>query len=268
MAYGMDELGSADDEDSGLAALDPRKATPKKSGLAAASSDAMYDALSAQRDRNAAVIEKIYGPQMRLWDQMAEQLKARRIGPSPAEQLFNLSAAFFKPTAYRGFGATLGNVMPVLAQQQEQQRTAADEAYDLQQKYMLGRAKTAQEMGSEVVKNDNSLLNMLSRYALGKQKVDALTASKSGPARVSLDSFGVAHDPYTGNPLPTIPKEAIEALVANPQHAADFDKKYGPGMSTRVFFSLKQGGIDPAVASALVGTRQADPAGALDDDEE
>lgn len=61
-----------------------------------------------------------------LLQQATERLQQRKFGPSTAEQLFQLSAAFAQPTRHRGFGAVMGNIMPVLAAQMGQRREGQD----------------------------------------------------------------------------------------------------------------------------------------------
>ena len=79
--------------------------------------------------------------------QATETIKARRYGPSRAEQLFALSAALAQPVR-GGWGQVWSNVAPVLAQnaaaRREGAQTREDKLLDLQQKYALGQIEDEQ----------------------------------------------------------------------------------------------------------------------------
>ncbi len=74
-------------------------------------------------------------------DLATQRLQAQRKGLS-SEELFALSAAFFQPTRYKGFGGMMSNVMPVLSEigQLREQRRAknADELARLSSEYLAG----------------------------------------------------------------------------------------------------------------------------------
>jgi len=90
-------------------------------------------ALSApegQPDERAAILKQLQELQQRdlkgfgdereyrrkLFEQGRASLEKERLGPSRAEQLFALAAAFSEPQRYKGFGGMMANVMPVMAQ--------------------------------------------------------------------------------------------------------------------------------------------------------
>lgn len=75
-------------------------------------------------DVKAAMAEekKLTSEREKYYDKIAKALEEKRYGPSFSERMFQLSAAFTSPTATRGFGGVLGNIMPVLAAQQKAQR--------------------------------------------------------------------------------------------------------------------------------------------------
>ncbi len=77
-----------------------------------------------------------------LFEQGRAALEARRMGPSRAEQLFALSAAFAAPQRYKGFGGMMANVAPTLAgiagATRESKEDYASQLQKLQQQYMSG----------------------------------------------------------------------------------------------------------------------------------
>ena len=64
--------------------------------------------------------------QAAYYDRLEKELLARRTGPSLSERLYQLSAAFAKPTTVRGFGGVMNNIMPVLQQQAQATREDAE----------------------------------------------------------------------------------------------------------------------------------------------
>jgi hypothetical protein len=125
-----------------------------------------YMALGRKYQDSANVVQNALGGPKALWDQMTERLKQRQIGPTQSEQLYQLAAALAKPTAYRGFGATLQNVAPVLAQQRAEQRTAADDAYDLANKYALGSANSSVDMAKAAADSAYRQQALAEKYAV------------------------------------------------------------------------------------------------------
>lgn len=67
-----------------------------------------------QRDMKGFGDEREY--RRKLFEQGRASLEKERLGPSGAEQLFALAAAFSEPQRYKGFGGMMANVMPVMAQ--------------------------------------------------------------------------------------------------------------------------------------------------------
>lgn len=105
---------------------------------------------------------------------LAEQLKAKRYGPTASERLFALSAAFAAPTSTRGFGGVMGNVMPVFQQFEKAKRDAEEARAADMQKLTMGR------MGA----TDEEI-----KSALALQKLQA-TYTKAGQPSIQLDSSG------------------------------------------------------------------------------
>lgn len=140
-------------------------------------------------------------------------LEERRLGPSRTEQLLQLSAAFLQPRQYKGFGSTMANVLPVLAQQAAQKRTGessrAEDLMKLQHTYQ--NADMEGENASLKARSD------LLKLAQGAEK----------PRYTSNSVTGETFDRYTGYAKPGAAH--IGALLANPDRAAEFDQKFGPG---------------------------------------
>lgn len=92
--------------------------------------------------------------------QATDLLKNRRVGPSLAEQLFGLSAAFAQPTRSRGLGGVLANVMPQLGQtfsvRRQSQQAKEDALQELQNKYASGAIDDEQDS----IKNQLALLRV------------------------------------------------------------------------------------------------------------
>lgn len=78
------------------------------------------------------------------YDQLANEIKQRRYGPSETEKLLALSAAFFQPTSVRGFSGTMGNVLPVLQKFGELKRTGEEERREALQNLTKQRMALAQ----------------------------------------------------------------------------------------------------------------------------
>jgi len=80
--------------------------------------------------------------QRRRFEEGRARLERERTGPSTAEQLFRLSAAFAQPQRYKGFGGMMANVAPVLGDMAAiRERAGTDRAAaleKLQEQYMTG----------------------------------------------------------------------------------------------------------------------------------
>jgi len=119
----------------------------------------------------ARAIQRSSAEYKAYFDNVAEQLKAKRYGPSRAEQLFALSAAFAAPTRTRGFAGVMGNVMPVFQQFERSKREAEAARAEDMQKLQLAR------MGASKTELSNALAlqRLQAQYAkAGEAKLDAL----------------------------------------------------------------------------------------------
>lgn len=122
----------------------------------------------------ARAIQRSSAEYKAYFDNVAEQLKAKRYGPSRAEQLFALSAAFAAPTRTRGFAGVMGNVMPVFQQFERSKREAEAARAEDMQKLQLAR------MGASKTELSN---------ALALQRLQAQYANAGRPS-IQLDSSG------------------------------------------------------------------------------
>ena len=105
-------------------------------GMTQQSAQSYYDKLKTAQEAWQSKAAEAMTPEINYWKAQTEALKNLRMGPSRTEQLFQLSAALAQPTRYRGFGATLENVMPFLAAQEKAKRDAQMQQMELANKYM------------------------------------------------------------------------------------------------------------------------------------
>lgn len=120
---------------------------------------------SGLKARNERLNKEFFAPQQALFDKYAEALKARRAGPDFSERMYQLAGALMKPTAYKGLGATIGNVAPVLAEQRAALRNAQDAKEDLLLKY---------QMQTQDVKGEQLKSILASEDAQAKARLNAL----------------------------------------------------------------------------------------------
>lgn len=129
---------------------------------------------------------------------LAEQLKAKRYGPTASERLFALSAAFAAPTSTRGFGGVMSNVMPVFQQFEKAKRDAEEARAADMQKLTMGR------MGA----TDEEI-----KSALALQKLQATYAGKNPYAGAVWDpemQRWVFRPGSAGSPPVLTPEQAAE----------------------------------------------------------
>lgn len=124
--------------------------------------------LDLQR-RHMSVQERQRQVRQQQLAEATELLRSRRLGPSRSEQLMQLSAAMLQPRRYKGFGATISNFLPVLAQQQADRREGetarADALLKLQQQYQNA------DMDSEAaaIKNEMDMIRIAAQAGRGNQ---------------------------------------------------------------------------------------------------
>ena len=154
-----------------------------------------------------SLIQKQSDARQAYFNQLTEQLKARRYGPSASERLAALSAALAKPTSTPGFGGMLANVTPVFEQYAKDKRAAeAARASDMEK---LGLARL--NMGDDEVKTALELQRLRAQYA------------KAGQPDIQLDSQGnirevpkVVYQPKTDQEYAAIPVGAFYKVPSGP----------------------------------------------------
>ena len=109
----------------------------------------------------AARIQKQSDARQAYFNQLTEQLKARRYGPSASERLFAISAALAQPTRTPGFGGMLANVTPVFEQYAKDKRAAEEARASDMEKLGLARLN----MGDDEIKTALELQELRARYA-------------------------------------------------------------------------------------------------------
>lgn len=124
-------------------------------------------ALSAYNDPNVQKAvdarNKLNNEYKKYYDDLTAKLTARQAGPSFSERMYQLSAAFFAPTATRGFSGVMGNVMPVLQKQQQERREG-----ELKREDAL-RALTAAQLGQRAGLANQDVTTALAMANLAKK---------------------------------------------------------------------------------------------------
>lgn len=179
---GVSKVDETEDTEVPAGALDFANMTPE------AFSTGLNDVL-----RQASALAPVMG--QKDYEAAKQKIMERRFGPSRAEQLFALSAAFLKPT-YAGnrLGQIMGNVVPALGEAERQNREAT----------------TAREAALEQLKQQY----MTGTNAAQRQKLEALlsvykTAAPVVAAKMKPSSSGLNYDAQRGifvdksNPRPT-----------------------------------------------------------------
>jgi hypothetical protein len=190
-----------------------------------AGADAYYNYLNKMDTARIAAIEKANAPLLKYWTDAAEALKAKRTGPTDVERLSQLSAAFFKPTEYRGLGATMGNIMPVLAEQEKARRGEEAQQADLLDKYKLGSLEASTKQNLATIPKDQSAAMLAYMTKMGKGK---------GLAGILTTPDGKLWDKATGAQIKAAEVEHIQGLLADPSpvNIRDFDLTYNrPGLA-------------------------------------
>lgn len=184
---------------------------------------------NGMRDEILDTLRQIGDVNSRQSDMRQEQLAAatkrlqeRRFGPTRAEQLFALSAAFAQPLRSRKnrFGQTLGNVAGTLGQlaqyRREGETARADRLLELATQYQNTDAQA--ERGALTDR-----LSALQTLAKLEQPKAEYTAN---------ENTGEVFNRYTGYSKPN--SSHVSALLANPERAREFDIKFGPGAAAEV----------------------------------
>lgn len=161
-------------------------------------------------------------------------LQERRLGPSRTEQLLQLSAAFLQPRQYKGFGATLQNVLPVLAQQQATERQGkdlrAEELMKLQHAYQNAEA----EGETASLKARADLLK------IAQQANKPQWARTVDPTSGEVTLTPVYANGAGGGQAPGVEPADIRTLLTNPKGLPRevlvqfFNRRYGEGAAEKL----------------------------------
>lgn len=203
--------------------------------------DAYYKYLSDTEKTRQDAVTAAYAPQVKYWEDARARLEAKRSGPTAVERLSQLSAAFFKPTQYSGFGATMGNVLPVLAEQEKAKREDASQQADLLEKYQQGSMETGTKKALELIPKDKSAAMLAYMTKMGK--------AGKGPG-VFMNALSQVVRKDTGAIIKSARasdvKQLLERSVAGADPAAAgrasmlFDTQYGAG-AAELYITAAQG---------------------------
>jgi hypothetical protein len=160
----------------------------------------VYDeaGVKAAMDKEATLA----GEREKYYDKIAKALEEKRYGPSFSERMFQLSAAFTSPTATRGFGGVLGNIMPVLAAQQKARREGE-----------ISRREALEQLEANRLTNKLGLARQDTQTKIALARINA-TANKP------VDPFrGAVYDPNTMRWVPR-PGTAGGPPILTPEQVA------------------------------------------------
>ena len=224
----------------------PRPVMPQDpSGIAAArppnadaGADDYYNYLDKMDQNRIAAVKEANAPLLKYWEDATKALKDKRSGPTAVERLSQLSAAFFKPTQYSGFGATLGNIMPVLAEQEKAKREDAAQQAELLDKYKLGSVEALTKQNLATIPKDKSAAMLAYMTKMAK--------AGKGPGIVVDPLRGTARRKDTGAEIMTEHPEDIKDLITfvkqgrGAEASLKFDNTYGPG-AAELYLNAAQG---------------------------
>lgn len=188
--------------------MDEEDYTDDAGALAAATKDAdQWSAMLSQRQEG---LQKAISDRAQVYDQYADELRQRRVGPDKGDLMLALSQALAQPTRYKGFGAMMENITPAFTQHFAAQKTAEDARRDLLTKYGLQRADADVETASALAK-------LQAQYDVARMKARA-AANKPRPGFNPIT--GELIDMNTGQPVganaPVVVNTKEEALALPP----------------------------------------------------
>ena len=170
--------------------------------------------------------------QQQYYDNLANQIKQRRYGPSETEKLLALSSAFFAPTSVRGFSGTMGNVLPVLQKFGELRRTGEEKRTEALQ----GLAKQRATLAQGDIKTAIDLQRLMASY----NKPQWVRTENKETGEVTLTPMYPNSNNAPSDGFPSINLEDLKTLVNNPQNIplpdlmAFFNKRYGENVAQKI----------------------------------
>jgi len=221
----MGDLGEAFDDTDDLAGTDGLGVLGGMD-VSAAGLRNQFSTNEANRKARAELREKnYYAPRRALYEKYGKDLEARRAGPTSAERLYELGAAFFAPKNSPGFGGTIANVAPVLAAQRKAMREAEAAKSAMLTKYNIDVGEQAgdqlkQEQETQTLADKERLAVMSRIYsAENTPKMYQVLDEATGNLVYRLLSPADMRRQAAG----AVPAGAVPAGVARPKTQAEYD---------------------------------------------
>lgn len=197
------------DEEDDFAALDPRGAQDMLGQLTK-----QYMGLG---ERETQLRQQAEQSRAQRFRQAQEKIRAARLGPSVAEQMFGLSAAFLAPKPYRGVAGTMANLVPTLGAMAGARGDAESKRAEMLAKLEADYAAGRETLDLEAVERERKgLADLMRVYG---------PLSKTPRARTQISPVdGRVYDLDTGEevvPLSSVPQGAIDQLRAYVQNPAN-----------------------------------------------
>jgi hypothetical protein len=175
--------------------------------------------------------------QAAYYDRLEKELLARRTGPSASERLYQLSAAFAKPTRTRGFAGVMNNIMPVLQQQAQATREDAENRAEALSKLQQAQLAAKQGLLGQELTTELKLADLQRKsnapvrgVAVGDQLKNPYTGEVIGgapPANATTVVDGVTYLTTPGGRPSTPVPERSKFRAATPEEAAAYGAKSG-----------------------------------------
>lgn len=134
----------------------------------------------------------------KMFEEGLQYLRQQRSGPTASERMFALASAFLQPRRYRGFGATLANVLPTLsaltAAENEAKTRTADDLFRFQRDYARSNLE---DEGKDI----NTRLQELLEFAkLSKPQRGRIVTTQQGGGAYEVGDDGTVKILVAPNP--------------------------------------------------------------------